>query len=112
MTRSPRYNGIHFSKIFSFKIISCDNAVSVGAVASKIGLHGDTTDARQLPAKQTELADALEMHTTFGRVRHDQKRTIVRALSSRCRTTAMTGDGVNDVLALKGNWYRRSDGCR
>ncbi|KLO32336.1 cation-translocating P-type ATPase [Mycobacterium haemophilum] len=85
----------------SVKVISGDNAVSVGAVASKLGLRGDTMDARQLPADQTELADALETHTTFGRVRPDQKRAIVRALQSRGHTVAMTGDGVNDVLALK-----------
>lgn len=85
----------------SVKVISGDNAVSVGAVASKLGLPGGAMDARQLPADQTELAAALETHTTFGRVRPDQKRAIVHALQSRGHTVAMTGDGVNDVLALK-----------
>ncbi|HTQ16272.1 cation-translocating P-type ATPase [Mycobacterium sp.] len=85
----------------SVKVISGDNAVSVGAVAGKLGLHGETMDARQLPTDQDELADALESHTTFGRVRPDQKRAIVHALQSRGHTVAMTGDGVNDVLALK-----------
>jgi cation-transporting P-type ATPase E len=83
------------------KVISGDNAVSVGAVASQLGLHGETLDARQLPTGQAELADALDTHTTFGRVRPDQKRAIVHALQSRGHTVAMTGDGVNDVLALK-----------
>jgi cation-transporting P-type ATPase E len=83
------------------KVISGDNAVSVGAVASQLGLHGETMDARQLPTGQAELADALDTHTTFGRVRPDQKRAIVHALQSRGHTVAMTGDGVNDVLALK-----------
>ncbi|OMC11680.1 cation-translocating P-type ATPase [Mycobacterium sp. SP-6446] len=85
----------------SVKVISGDNAVSVGAVANSLGLHGETMDARRLPAEPDELADALESHTTFGRVRPDQKRAIVRALQSRGHTVAMTGDGVNDVLALK-----------
>ena len=49
----------------------------------------------------TRLADALEEYTTFGRVRPDQKRSMVHALQSRGHTVAMTGDGVNDVLALK-----------
>ncbi|OBI15807.1 magnesium-transporting ATPase [Mycobacterium sp. E2327] len=85
----------------SVKVISGDNAVSVGAVAGKLGLHGDTMDARQLPTDAAELADALDSYTTFGRVRPDQKRAIVRALQSHGHSVAMTGDGVNDVLALK-----------
>jgi cation-transporting ATPase E len=85
----------------SVKVISGDNAVSVGAVAAKLGLHGETMDARQLPTEQAELADMLDSHTTFGRVRPDQKRAIVHALQSHGHTVAMTGDGVNDVLALK-----------
>jgi cation-transporting P-type ATPase E len=85
----------------SVKVISGDNAVSVWAVAGKLGLHGETMDARQLPTDPAELADALESYTTFGRVRPDQKRAIVHALQSHGHTVAMTGDGVNDVLALK-----------
>lgn len=83
------------------KVISGDNAVSVGAVAGSLGLHGECMDARNLPEVTDELADALESHTTFGRVRPDQKRAMVHALQSRGHTVAMTGDGVNDVLALK-----------
>ncbi len=85
----------------SVKVISGDNAVSVGAVAGRLGLHGETMDARQLPTDPAELADTLETYTTFGRVRPDQKRAIVHALQSHRHTVAMTGDGVNDVLALK-----------
>jgi cation-transporting ATPase E len=85
----------------SVKVISGDNAVSVGAVAGKLGLHGETMDARQLPTEPAQLADTLESYTTFGRVRPDQKRAIVHALQSHGHTVAMTGDGVNDVLALK-----------
>jgi cation-transporting ATPase E len=85
----------------SVKVLSGDNAVSVGAVAGKLGLHGETMDARQLPSEPAPLADALDSHTTFGRVRPDQKRAIVHALQSHGHAVAMTGDGVNDVLALK-----------
>lgn len=85
----------------SVKVISGDNAVSVAAVAGALGLHGETMDARQLPAEAKLLADTLEEYTTFGRVRPDQKRAMVHALQSRGHTVAMTGDGVNDVLALK-----------
>ncbi|CRZ18686.1 cation-translocating P-type ATPase [Mycolicibacterium neworleansense] len=89
------------SQHVSVKVISGDNAVSVGAVAGKLGLHGETMDARQLPHEPEQLADTLEQYTTFGRVRPDQKRAMVHALQSRGHTVAMTGDGVNDVLALK-----------
>ncbi|MTE13974.1 cation-translocating P-type ATPase [Nocardia aurantiaca] len=91
------------SQHVSTKVISGDNAVSVGAVASSLGLPGghDPVDARKLPTDQDELADVLEHKTVFGRVRPDQKRAMVGALQSRGHTVAMTGDGVNDVLALK-----------
>lgn len=85
------------------KIISGDNAVSVGAVAAKLGLPGaeQTYDARNLPTDPEELADALDAHTVFGRVTPQQKRDMVAALQAHDHTVAMTGDGVNDVLALK-----------
>ncbi len=89
------------SQEVTVKVISGDNAKSVGAVAGTLGLHGETLDARQLPENSDELAAAVEQYTTFGRVRPDQKRAMVHALQSRGHTVAMTGDGVNDVLALK-----------
>ena len=89
------------SQKVTVKVISGDNAVSVAAVAGALGLHGETMDARSLPAAPEELADTVDEYTTFGRVRPDQKRSMVHALQSRGHTVAMTGDGVNDVLALK-----------
>lgn len=89
------------SQKVSIKVISGDNAVSVGAVAGSLGLEGETMDARELPDDPEQLAETLEECTTFGRVRPDQKRAMVHALQSRGHTVAMTGDGVNDVLALK-----------
>jgi len=89
------------SQRVSVKVISGDNAVSVGAVAGSLGLHGETLDARELSAEPEALAEAMAEYTTFGRVRPDQKRAMVHALQSRDHTVAMTGDGVNDVLALK-----------
>ncbi|MET7645650.1 cation-translocating P-type ATPase [Streptomyces sp. NPDC005426] len=85
------------------KVISGDNAVSVGAVATKLGLPGaeHPLDARKLPTDRDAMATAMEDNTVFGRVTPQQKREMVAALQSRGHTVAMTGDGVNDVLALK-----------
>jgi len=85
------------------KVISGDNAVSVGAVAGKLGLAGaeHTLDARRLPTDPDEMATAMEENAVFGRVTPQQKRDMVAALQARGHTVAMTGDGVNDVLALK-----------
>ncbi|MGW2740800.1 HAD-IC family P-type ATPase [Streptomyces sp. NPDC001450] len=83
------------------KVISGDNAVSVGAVAAKLGLSGTAVDARRLPADHRGMAEALDEATVFGRVTPQQKRDMVGALQSHGHTVAMTGDGVNDVLALK-----------
>ncbi|MEU5278494.1 HAD-IC family P-type ATPase [Streptomyces asoensis] len=83
------------------KVISGDNAVSVGAVAAKLGLDGRAVDARRLPAETEDMGRALDEGTVFGRVTPQQKRDMVGALQARGHTVAMTGDGVNDVLALK-----------
>ncbi|CAL9537063.1 Calcium-transporting ATPase CtpE [Streptomyces sp. enrichment culture] len=83
------------------KVISGDNAVSVGAVAGKLGLSGTVVDARRLPSDQDGMAAALDEGTVFGRVTPQQKRDMVGAMQSHGHTVAMTGDGVNDVLALK-----------
>jgi len=88
----------------ALKVISGDNAVSVGAVAASLRLPGATRplDARTLPEGDADaFADDIAEHTVFGRVTPQQKREMVTALQSRGHTVAMTGDGVNDVLALK-----------
>ncbi|MGW7198281.1 HAD-IC family P-type ATPase [Streptomyces chryseus] len=85
------------------KVISGDNAVSVGAVAGKLDMPGaaNAVDARTLPAERPRMAQALDENAVFGRVTPQQKREMVAALQSKGHTVAMTGDGVNDVLALK-----------
>src|SRR5262249_656801 len=87
----------------SVKVISGDNAVAVGAVASTLDLPGADrpVDARQLPEEQDTLARKLDQGSVFGRVTPSPKQDMVGALQSSGHTVAMTGDGVNDVLALK-----------
>ena len=97
------------------KVISGDNAVSVAAVTTALGLPGGERplDARELPsvdpsagtdaweAVRDQFGEAMARHTVFGRVTPDHKRHMVVALKEHGHTVAMTGDGVNDVLALK-----------
>jgi cation-transporting ATPase E len=85
------------------KVISGDHPGTVAAIAGRLGLPGadDPVDAKTLPEDQAALADLLESRTIFGRVTPAQKRDMVHALQSRGHVVAMTGDGVNDVLALK-----------
>lgn len=91
------------------KVISGDNAASVGAVGRALDLPGADrpVDARELPDPEAgeeeaaAFAAAVEDSAVFGRVTAAQKRAMVRALQSKGHVVAMTGDGVNDVLALK-----------
>ncbi len=104
------------------KVISGDHPATVAAVARRAGIINTSQDggvsqrtnagdesindrvvvsARDLPEDADQLADTLQGATVFGRVNPHQKRAMVHALQSRGHTVAMTGDGVNDVLALK-----------
>lgn len=87
------------------RVISGDNPTTVASVAEKVGLTGDSKpvsmDARQLPKDINQLAEVLENVDVLGRVLPDQKKAIVQALHSKGHVVAMTGDGVNDTLALK-----------
>jgi cation-transporting ATPase E len=87
----------------SLKVISGDSPRTVGAVAARAGLpHADDpVDARHLPDDPGALGQVLAERSVFGRVTPHQKEAMVKALQARGHTVAMTGDGVNDVLALK-----------
>lgn len=87
----------------ALKVISGDSPHTVGAVAARAGLpaSGDPVDARNLPDNVAALGRLVEEHSVFGRVSPRQKQAMVTALQACGHTVAMTGDGVNDVLALK-----------
>ncbi|HUZ38144.1 MAG TPA: HAD-IC family P-type ATPase [Streptosporangiaceae bacterium] len=111
---APRTLAYFAEQNVAVKVISGDNPASVGAIARQLGIDGagHPVDARTLPAGEevtgagenghglTVLADALEGNSVFGRVTPRQKQDFVTALQSRGHTVAMTGDGINDVLAL------------
>lgn len=85
------------------KVISGDSPLTVSAVATSVGLEGaeQPVDARDLPDDNDALGRILEERSVFGRVTPRQKQAMVIALQARGHTVAMTGDGVNDALALK-----------
>jgi cation-transporting P-type ATPase E len=85
------------------KVVSGDHPRTVGAIAGQVGIAGADrpVDARSLPDGQAALAELLETRSVFGRVVPRQKQEMVEALGARGHVVAMTGDGVNDVLALK-----------
>ncbi len=87
----------------AIKVISGDHPSTVAAIAAQVGVPNpwNVVDARELPKDPNRLAEVMERGTVFGRVQPHQKRAMVRALQKRGHTVAMTGDGVNDVLALK-----------
>lgn len=84
------------------KVISGDNPATVSAIAKEAGIENSENyiDASTLTSDQ-DYYDAVEKYTVFGRVTPDQKRKLIKAIKDHKQTVAMTGDGVNDVLALK-----------
>ena len=84
------------------KVISGDNPITVAAVAKKAKIpHAENyVDARSLDSDQ-KIIQAAETYTVFGRVSPEQKQKLIQALQGHGHNVAMTGDGVNDILAMK-----------
>ena len=107
LTNPIRANAIPTFKYFNeqgvaIKVISGDNPLTVSRVATEACIKGaeNYVDATTL-TEEDDIREALQKYTVFGRVAPEQKRTFVRILKELGHTVAMTGDGVNDVLALK-----------
>lgn len=83
------------------KVISGDNPVTVSRVAKQAGIQNSDKyiDAQEIPENGYE--EAVQKYSVFGRVKPEQKRKFVKALQNQGNTVAMTGDGVNDILAMK-----------
>lgn len=86
----------------TLKVISGDDPHTVSGIAQKVGVPGaqNYVDATTLKSDE-DIAAAIQKYSVFGRVRPEQKKAFVLALQAQGHTVAMTGDGVNDVLALK-----------
>lgn len=95
-TRYLREQGV------TVKVLSGDNPDTVAAIASRAGLGpSEPVDARHLPDDPDDLTALLAVHDVFGRATPEQKQRVVSTLQAAGHVVAMTGDGVNDLLALK-----------
>lgn len=83
------------------KVISGDHAKTVSAIAARVGIHNADRYLSCEGMSDEELADAADDYAVFGRVTPEQKILLVKTLRANGHTVAMTGDGVNDTLALK-----------
>ena len=99
---APETFGYFASQGVAVKVISGDNARTVSEIAKQAGIENADkfVDAAMLVTDE-QLARAAETYTVFGRVTPAQKQKLVQALKKQGHTVAMTGDGVNDILAMK-----------
>ena len=99
---APRTFAYFAEQGVSIRVISGDNPETVSEVAARAGIENADKyiDAGTLET-EGDFLDAVDRYTVFGRVTPDQKKKLIKAFQSRGHTVAMTGDGVNDVLAMK-----------
>ena len=93
------------------KVISGDNPVSVSVIAQKVGVKNADKYISLDGMSEEQVAEAANNYTVFGRVTPEQKAILVRAMKAAGRTVAMTGDGVNDILAMRESDCAISVGC-
>ena len=95
----------------SVKVISGDNPLSVSVIAQKVGIADADKYISLEDLTDEQVADSANKYTVFGRVTPEQKAILVRAMKQAGRTVAMTGDGVNDILAMRESDCAISVGC-
>ena len=83
------------------KVISGDNPITVSEIAQRAGIEGAERYISLAGLTDEEVRESVFEYNVFGRVSPEQKRILVRTLKEHKKTVAMTGDGVNDILALK-----------
>ncbi len=83
------------------KVISGDNPITVSEVARRVGVENAELYVSLEGFSDQDVIEAANKYTVFGRVTPDQKRLLVRSIKSKNHTVAMTGDGVNDILAMR-----------
>ncbi len=83
------------------KVISGDNPVTVSNIACRVGIENADKYVSLEGMTDTQVQEASQKYTVFGRVSPDQKALLVKCLKAQGKTVAMTGDGVNDILAMK-----------
>lgn len=93
------------------KVISGDNPLSVSVIAQKVGVKDAEKYVSLEGMSDEEIADIANKYTVFGRVTPEQKAILVRSMKKSGRTVAMTGDGVNDILAMRESDCAISVGC-
>lgn len=83
------------------KVISGDNPKTVSRVANQAGIKNADRYIDAQTIGEDEYIDVVKKYTVFGRVKPDQKKKLIQAMKTTGKTVAMTGDGVNDILAMK-----------
>ncbi len=94
--------GFFDNRNVQIRVISGDNPITVSSIAKQAGIKGyeKYIDCRELK-NYADIQKAVKKYTVFGRVNPEQKRQIIKALKEQGLKVAMTGDGVNDILAMK-----------
>ncbi len=108
---APEIIGWFSENNVAVKVISGDNPISVSVIAQNVGVKDADKYISLEGLSDQEVAEVADKYTVFGRVTPEQKAILVRSMKDAGRTVAMTGDGVNDILAMRESDCAISVGC-